>query len=184
MEKLPVSDNRTDILLKRYEQHAEHLRALDLFDLRVTSGFLTLQILLAGWLYAHPAQPLSSKMAIILIDLVLFLGCIGGLRGSSARRREIRGTIWNVNEALGLYSAGMDLPNRPLDHKRRRPKVRWSRWPSLQRLRQSLRRRKSLRWLWMQWLRWLRWYDLLAFVSFVGLVIVVYLAGPPLAPCL
>jgi hypothetical protein len=146
--------DRQAVLLARYAQHAEHLRELDGWDLKVTTGFMTIQIVLAGWLYAHPAQQLMPLLLVILINFLLLIGAIGGLYSSSRRRIEIRGTIWNINEALGLYAVGTYLPDRAVDSKR--PRSRWE--------------------------RWLRWYDFVCIAGFIGVTVMLLVnrsASPP-----
>jgi hypothetical protein len=120
-----LTDSDRNTLLARYTQQAEHLRHLDGWDLKVTSGFLTVQIILAGWLSLHTDHTLSQRFAISVIDLSLLIACLGSLLGSKRRRKEVRTTILNINDALGLYTAGRYLADRAINPEPPTVGIRW-----------------------------------------------------------
>ncbi len=115
MKKPLYKGHEVDILVARYAQQAEHLRSLDLYDVRIVSGFLTVQILLGAWIYTHPIKAICPKASLLLIDFALLVCCAAVLRTSTVRRWEIVETIWNINEALGLYEIGAYLTNKAIN---------------------------------------------------------------------
>jgi hypothetical protein len=55
----------------------------------------------------------------------LLIAGLGSLVGSKKRRREVRDTILNINEALELYTAGRYFPNRAINPEPPQPGIRW-----------------------------------------------------------
>lgn len=115
----PFPGRDVDILLTRYKEHAQHLRHMDTYDLRVTGGFLTVQLLLVSWFAAHPLGGDWPKLLLIGIDAVFCLLCYVAVWSSRSRRNEIVLVILNINSALGLDRPGAYLPNEPINPKRK-----------------------------------------------------------------
>jgi hypothetical protein len=111
----PLSqDMKCQILLTRYKEQAAHLRDLNQYDLRFFGGFLTIQLVMAGWFAAHPSN-IFVAIGIFVIDLALLAVCIKIMRANRRRRHEIRDTIININEAFGLYTPGIYLLDKPIN---------------------------------------------------------------------
>jgi len=107
-------DMKCEILITRYKEQAGNLRDLNQYDFRLLGGFLTIQLVLAGWFATHQ-NSISVAVGIFVIDLVLLAVCIKIMDANRRRRDEIRDTIININEAFGLYTSGIYLPDRAIN---------------------------------------------------------------------
>jgi hypothetical protein len=110
----PFPDRDPDILITRFEQHAEQLRHLDIYDVKIAGGFLTVQLLLGSWFAANPIGGLETRLSLIVIDAAFFAVCWMIIRASRTRRREARTIMQNINVALGLDRVGTYLPDRSI----------------------------------------------------------------------
>jgi len=108
-------DKKTEVLLTRYQEHAAHIRHLDNFDVKISGGFISIQIAFAGWLAAHPVQGAVVKVGLTVVNVSLLLTFIVIIVGSRIRRKEIVKVILNISEALGLDRSGTYLPNKPIN---------------------------------------------------------------------
>lgn len=99
----------------RYEGQVDLLRVLTGIDLRIMTGFITVQLILGGWVSAYPPDGIGIKTGLLIIDLgvALFAGSL--LRNQSLRRKEVIATIHNLSEALGYDRPGSYLPNRAIN---------------------------------------------------------------------
>ena len=93
--------NEFEAVKLRYTDQVELLRSLTQFDFKIFTAFFTVQLVLGGWLSAHPVPTLWMKVGFILIDFSLGLLSIRLLYNQHCRRQEVVGTIKNCNEALG-----------------------------------------------------------------------------------
>jgi hypothetical protein len=118
----PYPENDAEILLTRYKEHAEHIRHLDLFEIRVASGFVTVQLIFGSWFVSHPVESCAIKFSLLLIDIALLLVCVQLLLGARNRRGEVVETIRNINSALGLDKTGTYLPDRAINPPNRSPR--------------------------------------------------------------
>jgi hypothetical protein len=107
-------DMKCQILMTRYKEQAAHLRDLNQVDLRFFGGFLTIQLVMAGWFAAHPSSIFVAG-GVFVIDLALLVVCINIMRINRRRRHEIRDTIININVAFGLYTPGIYLLEKPIN---------------------------------------------------------------------
>jgi len=121
----PYQERDVDILLTRYKEQAAHIRALDVLDLRVAGGFVTIQLAFGSWFVSHPVKSIVIKGLLLLIDAALLIVCLRLLRGSGQRRKEIILTIRNINSALGLETPGTYLPDRPINPPPGQARTRW-----------------------------------------------------------
>jgi uncharacterized membrane protein YfcA len=118
MDKPVYEDNRHNrhkILETRYKEQAAHLRDLNQYDFRVFGGFLTIQLALGSWFATHPPDSWLPRSGVLVIDLALLIVCAQLLRGNRRRRDEIRTTILRINEAFGLYTAGIYLSEKAIN---------------------------------------------------------------------
>jgi hypothetical protein len=117
----PFPDHDADVLISRFEQHAEQLRHLDLYDVKIAGGFLTVQLILASWFANKPFGDLLTRLLLIAIDAAFWVVCWNILRASHKMRRRARDIMEKINRALKLNEAGTyldepiysDLQSRP-----------------------------------------------------------------------
>jgi hypothetical protein len=104
-----------EVLKLQNEAHVSLLRTLTDTDLRIFTGYITLQILLGGWLSENPVHTWTLKIGLLLIDLTL--SGIAGilLYNNYRRRREVVAILQNLNEALGLNVPDLYLPGKALN---------------------------------------------------------------------
>ena len=115
MDKPVYEDNRREILETRYKEQAAHIRDMNQYDLRVFGGFLTIQLVLASWIVAHPINSIYGTFSVLAIDSALLVVCLKFIAANRRRRDEIRTTILNINEAFGLYAKDIYLPGKAIN---------------------------------------------------------------------
>lgn len=101
----------------RFEDQTELLYRLTLIDLRIFSGYITLQLALAAWISIHRSEieiP-TMRAGLLVIDLALAVVAAALLYNNYKRRKEVTGTVKNCNEALGYNDSGVYLDERPLN---------------------------------------------------------------------
>ena len=106
MTKQTYRGKELDVLLAHYTEQAAGLRDVYNYEFKWFSGYLTLQLALAGWLTAHPINGQLQRIGIFCANIALLIVCTGMINGLRSRRREIRTTIRNINTALGFYEVG------------------------------------------------------------------------------
>jgi hypothetical protein len=108
-------DHEFEALKVRYEDQLQLLRTLTTYDFRIFSGFITLQLLLGGWLSTHPVLNFWGRIGILLINTVLAsIACIL-LYYQYRRRQEVIATVRNISQALGFSEKGIYLPDRAMN---------------------------------------------------------------------
>lgn len=125
MTKPVYEDHKFEALKTRYVEHASHMRDLNQFELRVFGGFLTIQLVLAGWFGSHPLENTLAKVGVFVVDLALLIVCLQILRAVRVRRGEVRETILNINEALGFYEPGVYLSDKAINPPPTPPAFHW-----------------------------------------------------------
>jgi hypothetical protein len=101
METIKLSDEQKfDAIKHRHENQAKLLVEMSHIDLKVFISFLTLQVVLGGFISQFEFSN-SSKIGLFLIDIALSLICTLLLLFNYKRRKEVVGTIKNCNKALG-----------------------------------------------------------------------------------
>ena len=101
----------------RFENQTELLYRMTLLDLRIFSGYITLQLVLGAWIATNTEalSHLSVKTGLIIIDLVLAT-IAGALPYNDFRRRkEVAAIVRNCNEALGYETEGLYLEKKALN---------------------------------------------------------------------
>ena len=103
-----------------YENQTEQLYRMTMIDLRIFTGFITLQIVLGAW-FATKGSVLSGellmKVGLSVIDIGLTYVACALLRNSALRRKEVAAIVINCAEALGYKTPGAFLEAAPLDVK-------------------------------------------------------------------
>jgi len=114
-----LSDNQFQALITRFKDQTEELYRLTLLDLRIFSGYLTLQLAMGAWLATKGSGILDNwgKFGLLLIDFGLMLITTVILDKNFQRRKEVKDTVLNCNEALGFEEHGIYLTGRPLNAK-------------------------------------------------------------------
>lgn len=117
-----------EALKARSENQTELLHRMTLIDLRVFTGFITLQLALGAWIATHHADmsSLTVRVGLLVIDLSLAVIATALLYNNFKRRKEVVGTVKNCNKALGYEESGVYLEGIPLNSKAVfRPWVGW-----------------------------------------------------------
>jgi hypothetical protein len=114
-----------EALRERFKDQVELSHRLMLIDLKVFTGFLTIQIVMGSWL-ALNRDKISSEAGLFVIDVAIAVFAITLLYNQYQRRKEVIGTVKNCNEALGYEEPGVYLDGRALNaHTKPRYGFRW-----------------------------------------------------------
>ena len=104
-----------EALKVRCEDQLQLLRTLTTYDFRIFSGFITLELLLGGWLSTHPVLSFWGRIGLLVINTALAsIACIL-LYYQFLRRREVIATVRNISEAFGFTQSGTYLPDRAIN---------------------------------------------------------------------
>jgi len=102
--------HKSKALITAYVEQIRYLRYLSQIDLRVFSGSITVQIVLAGWLSSVKSTGYPFKVIFIVLDLCLVLSAVL-LLGRNANRRKIEvAKLSKILEALEFTKDGWYLP--------------------------------------------------------------------------
>ncbi len=102
----------------RFENQTEQLYRMTMIDLRIFSGFITLQLALGAWLAKNPeAFSWKVKPGLFVIDFGLVCVAAALLRNNALRRKEVAAVVGNCAKALGYKTPGAFLEADPLDVK-------------------------------------------------------------------
>lgn len=104
-----------DALKLQFETQTLLLRTLTDIDLRIFTGYITVQLLLGGWLSRYSPQNLWLKMGIFVIDLTLTGIAYWLLNNNYMRRKEAATTVGNLNEALGFMEPGIYIQGKAVN---------------------------------------------------------------------
>jgi heme A synthase len=130
MSVIPVYEGHEFEALKcRFEDQTELLYRMTLIDLRVFTGYITLQLALGAWIASHASDfsgIVTLKVGMMLIDLVLAVVAMALIYSNRKRREEVVGIVKNCNVALGYEEPGIYLKDKSLNvHTKFRP---WAGW--------------------------------------------------------
>ena len=104
-----------EVLKLQFETQTSLLRNLTDIDLRIFTGYITLQLILGSWLSENPLQNLWLMIGILVLNLTLTSIAFWLLSNSYKRRKEVAATIKNLNEALGLLESGIYLQDKAIN---------------------------------------------------------------------
>ncbi|WP_418982166.1 hypothetical protein [Alistipes sp.] len=109
-------DNKDKIELIRYrhEDQARLLQTLSHIDLKVFTGFLTLQLALGSFLTQFSFTVLALT-GVCILELAMCAICTLILRNNYERRKEAAETIGHCNDFLGFREKGAYLPDSAID---------------------------------------------------------------------
>lgn len=101
----------------RFENQTEQLHQMTLIDLRVFSGYITLQLAFGAWLATHQNELVgcTARIGLMVIDLVLAAVASALLYNSYKRRKEVADIVHNCNKALGYETDGVYLDETTLN---------------------------------------------------------------------
>ena len=112
-----IDGNEFEALKMRFENQVEQLHRMTLIDLRVFSGFITLQLALGAWLATKGTGVFGclSKFGVFAIDLSLAVVAVALLYNNLQRRKEVAKTVGNCATALGYKEVGKYMEGTALD---------------------------------------------------------------------
>lgn len=108
-----------DALTINLNNHVEHIRYLTQIDLRIFSGYVTLQLVFAGWLTKNPVTDIVFQIGLFLIDVTLSIIIGFVLYYNYVRREEIVETLENINMALGFNVEGAYIEGKIINAKKK-----------------------------------------------------------------
>ena len=114
-----LSDNQFQALITRFKDQTEELYRLTLLDLRIFSGYLTLQLVMGAWLATKGIEIVDSrvKCGLLIIDFILLVIVAIIFGKNFYRRKEVVETVRNCNVALGFEESGIYLKGKALNAK-------------------------------------------------------------------
>jgi hypothetical protein len=84
-------------------------------DHQIFTGYITIQLVLGGWLTQYPVGDPLLKLGLFFVDLTL-AGVAGWLLYFDyIRRTEVVGTIKNLNDALGFTKPNIYLQDKAIN---------------------------------------------------------------------
>jgi hypothetical protein len=107
--------NRFEALKVQYETQASLLRYLTDVDLRIFTGYISMQIVFGGWLSQSHTRNLAVGLGLSIIDFTLSGVAAWLLHNNLRRRKEVAATVWNLNKALGYREEDIYLEGEPLN---------------------------------------------------------------------
>lgn len=106
--------NKLDILRIGFENQVQYLRMMSEVDLKIFSGYITVQLILASWFAKNPVSTISLKGGFLLIEFAFALLAINTFRVNQKRREEAVSVLKNLCEALGFTVRGVFLPEKAI----------------------------------------------------------------------
>jgi hypothetical protein len=118
-----LKEHDLDVLRMRYEDQVALIQKFTDIDLKIVTGYITLQMALGAWLSSWPIAADWSRRGMFVLDLTLASVAVVLLWASRRRRDEVVQTIRNINSALGLDAKGVYLLHKSIN-----PKYKYRRW--------------------------------------------------------
>ena len=107
-------ENKLSILQLGFENQMQYLRMMSDVDLRLFTGYITVQLVLANWLAHQQRQPLTVNVGIMLVDLVFAGLAIKAFWVNQKRRDFAVKVVTNLSSALGFTVTGAFLRERAI----------------------------------------------------------------------
>lgn len=95
-------DAKREILTLAFDNQTQYVRLIDRDELRILGGFLTLQLVLGGWLSESPPTERSIAGGFFIIDLAFSIVAANFLRMNNKRKQRAVDTLGNIVEAIGF----------------------------------------------------------------------------------
>lgn len=116
---------KKEILKTAYELQTRYLQWLSEIDFKIFTGFLTIQLVFAGWLSQYPPTSAVVGTGLLIVDgSMASLACALLLKNQKRRVQEVE-KLANIYDALEFSKEGVYLPNKQLSG---RPESRPSLW--------------------------------------------------------
>lgn len=114
-----VKGNEYDALKTLFLDQVELLHRLTMVDLRIFSGYVTLQLAIGAWVAVNKVaiDAFVVKVGLMIIDLGLMVIATALLYNNRKRREEVISTVKNCNQALGYEDEGVYLAGKKLNAK-------------------------------------------------------------------
>lgn len=106
---------KIELIRYRHEDQARLLTKLSDMDLKIFSGFLTLELVFGSFLLTQNICSWIIKITMIFFQLTLCFVCGWVLYYNFKRRKEVVKTIKNCNEFLGFNESKAYLENGKID---------------------------------------------------------------------
>lgn len=112
----PIYKNHEfEALVLQYQTQTSLLRTITDIDLKIFTGYITLQLFFGGWLIQFPICNMGLKIGLCIIDLALVGVAIWLINKSYQRRTEVANNVKRLNEALGYTTKGVYLKKKKLN---------------------------------------------------------------------
>ena len=108
------SGNEFEALKCRFENQTELLSRLTQIDLKIFYWFFTLQLIIGAWFIKNIGNE-PSKIAFLVIDIVIAFIAFMFIYRNYQRRKEVVQNVQRCTQALGFTEAGIYLENESLD---------------------------------------------------------------------
>jgi len=119
-------NNEFKALCLRYNDHVELMREMTRTDIKMLFGYITLQLLVAGWLVNEQIESLTIKIGLFIIDFSLAFITTRFLYNNYRRRQEVVNTLKNINDALGFNQKDIYLKDAAINSPTKfRPYFAW-----------------------------------------------------------
>jgi len=119
-------ENKLEILRIGFDNQVQYLRMMSEVDLKIFSGYITIQLLVASWLAKYTLASITLKAGIIIIDLAFAVLAIIAFHVNQKRRKEAVSVLTNLCEALGFTVQGVFLPGKAIQTSL--PMRPWTNW--------------------------------------------------------
>lgn len=107
-------DGKLTAALHEHGNQVELLRHQTNLDLRILTGYFTIQLVFGSWISANPVEGLYARLGLGAIDLALCLLAGLILWRNYVRRSQVIEVVRRLNEALGYTEPGVYLADRRL----------------------------------------------------------------------
>ena len=109
-------DHKFEALIHRQENQTQLSVTMTHIDLGIVRNYIIAQLVICGW-YLSSTTRLSGELILIIafIDIVISIIVIMILYLNYLRRKEVIGTVENLNEVLGYSVKGAYLSNATIN---------------------------------------------------------------------
>jgi hypothetical protein len=109
-----VKANQLEILRIGYDNQLQYLRLMSDLDVKIFTGYITAQLVVATWVGQHPLTSIYVKWGLFLVDIAFTVLAIIVLHYNQKRRNHSVTVLRNLSEALGFTTEGVFLAGRAI----------------------------------------------------------------------
>ena len=106
--------NKLEILRIGYDNQLRYLRLMSDLDVKVFTGYITVQLVVANWVARPPLTGIYVKWGVFLVDIAFTALAIAVLHNNQKRRNDSIDVLRNLSEALGFTVKGVFLAGRAI----------------------------------------------------------------------